>query len=59
MVISTGRLFQRVVMGSSLSTHNSPEPHDDIESLAERLNCLIDQKPWRMSDMLKVIGFVI
>ena len=45
-------------MGSSLSTSSSPEPHDDIESLAERLNTLIEQKPWRMSDMLKVIGYV-
>uniref|UniRef100_A0AC35FHZ2 UBC core domain-containing protein n=1 Tax=Panagrolaimus sp. PS1159 TaxID=55785 RepID=A0AC35FHZ2_9BILA len=58
VVISTGRLFLTSVMGSSLSTSSSPEPHDDIESLAERLNSLIEQKPWRMSDMLKVIGIL-
>lgn len=59
VVISTGRALSRVVMGSSLSAQSSPENiHDNIESLADRLNHLIDQDPWRMSDMLKIIGLV-
>lgn len=59
VVISTGRALSRVVMGSSLSAQSSPENiHDNIESLADRLNHLIDQDPWRMSDMLKIIGIL-
>uniref|UniRef100_A0AC34QZQ9 UBC core domain-containing protein n=1 Tax=Panagrolaimus sp. JU765 TaxID=591449 RepID=A0AC34QZQ9_9BILA len=46
-------------MGSSISTPNSNENvHDNIETLAERLNHLIDQTPWKMCDMLKIIGIL-
>uniref|UniRef100_A0A7E4VH33 UBC core domain-containing protein n=1 Tax=Panagrellus redivivus TaxID=6233 RepID=A0A7E4VH33_PANRE len=58
VVISTGRAITRVVMGNTISTANSPEQHEDVESICERLNHLIEIKPWRMSDMMKIIGIL-
>ncbi|KHN74762.1 putative ubiquitin-conjugating enzyme protein 17 [Toxocara canis] len=53
----TGRLLTRTVMGTAVSSTSSPEP-DDTATNAERLLAFLDQKPLRMTNMLKLTRII-